>query len=186
MWKRLPAAPRRGPHRRWGGASAPSKRFAEGKTLPRTEFTSGRGFSNRAPQARDASVGGAAPENGGQRGVLRKNREAPDAEAAARSSTSGAPSQMGRRERAVQAFCRRQNLAADGIYFRPRFFKSGPTGAGRVCGRSCTRERWATRSSDKGNLLNMTKPRCGSGIFSFPSGLFLFFTAAPFLFRGVF
>ena len=97
MWKRLPAAPRRGPHRRWGGASAPSKRFAEGKTLPRTEFTSGRGFSNR-----------------------------------------------------------------------------DPTGAERVCGRSCTRERWATRSSDKGNLLNMTKPRCGSGIFSFPSGFFCF------------
>ena len=40
------------------------------KTLPRTEFTSGRGFSIGSPQARNASVGGAAPQNGGERGFL--------------------------------------------------------------------------------------------------------------------
>ena len=43
-----------------------------GKTLPRSEFTSGRGFSIGSPQARDAPVGGAAPENLGQRRLLRK------------------------------------------------------------------------------------------------------------------
>ena len=40
------------------------------KALPRTEFTSGRGFSIGSPQARDAPVGGAAPQNGGERGFL--------------------------------------------------------------------------------------------------------------------
>ena len=42
-----------------------------------------------------------------------------------------------------------QNLAADGIYFRPRFFNRVPTGAERVCGRNCTPERWGTRISNE-------------------------------------
>ena len=86
---------------------------------------------------------GAAPENVGQRRILKKNKKAPDVEAACPQLHVGGPiADGGGATSAVQAFCRRQNLAADGIHFRPRFSNRVPTGAGRGCGRSCNPRTW--------------------------------------------
>ena len=142
-----PAAPRRGPIADGAARMRRPSVLSEGQNLAADGIYFRPRFFNRVPTGAGRACGwscirelGATPTSkkmtNGPRYGRRLPRRGPIADGAART-------------RRPSVLSEGQNLAADGIYFRPRFFNRVPTGAGRACGWSCTPERWGTRISNE-------------------------------------